>query len=307
MMPERIGAWRFAPDSRSIITLNIDRKVQRWRAPDYDQGESILEFPDDFNWLAAAISPDSHWLAIRRDDGTIEIWDLTRRELIRRLPTTTERPWRYFAGGKRLVCLEPGTDRMQVWDLDSGAQVETWKRAVLLDEDYQQGAISPDGRWCFTIGFNTPGLLRDIRRGQDIDFPMDMKSPNNLAFSAEGSQLAVTTCTGGVFTNVWDVDQRRVLATLENGGHSVAFAPNGRRLAIGASWAQAVQIWDLEGRRQLVTLPGTGSIFWSVTFSPDGNIIGSQNARQELFLWQAPSWNDLERQAQVKEARDRHL
>jgi hypothetical protein len=35
---------------------------------------------------------------------------------------------------------------------------------------------------------------------------------------------------------------------------------------------------------------GAGSDFYDVEFSPDGNAIGCRNMRNELYLWQAPSW-----------------
>jgi WD40 repeat protein len=80
---------------------------------------------------------------------------------------------------------------------------------------------------------------------------------------------------------------------LDGGGHSVAFSPDGRRLAIGDGNEKAIVIWDLESRRQLIALAGQGSIFNGVAFSPDGNVIGSRNDRGDVYLWRAPTFEEI--------------
>jgi len=46
---------------------------------------------------------------------------------------------------------------------------------------------------------------------------------------------------------------------------------------------------------ELVTLEGEGSIFTSTGFSPYGNVLGSANVQGTLFLWLAPSWEEIEK------------
>ena len=66
---------------------------------------------------------------------------------------------------------------MHVWDLASGARLETWRRAIYPDRDYQIGAISPDDRWCLTIGPDGAGVFRDIVRRLDVDPHLDARRP----------------------------------------------------------------------------------------------------------------------------------
>ena len=77
------------------------------------------------------------------------------------------------------------------------------------------------------------------------------------------------------------------------GGHSVAFSPDGKRLAIGDGNETAVVVWDFESRRQLVALAGEGSMFNAVGFSPDGNVIWSANFRGDVYLWRAPTFEEI--------------
>jgi hypothetical protein len=65
------------------------------------------------------------------------------------------------------------------------------------------------------------------------------------------------------------------------------------RLAIGDGGEAAAAVWELESRRQLVALAGEGSIFYGVAFAPDGNVIGARNSRGDVYLWRAPTFEEI--------------
>jgi WD40 repeat protein len=93
---------------------------------------------------------------------------------------------------------------------------------------------------------------------------------------------------------VWDTATLREVAHLPGGGLSVAFSPDGKRLATGGAGESAVTLWDLESQQELLALAGEGSNFWRSEFSPDGNVLGSENMKGALHLWRAPSWAEIE-------------
>jgi WD40 repeat protein len=180
---------------------------------------------------------------------------------------------------------------MHVWDLASGARLETWRRAIYPDRDYQIGTISPDDRWCLTIGPDGTGIFRDIVRGREVDAHLNARRSYDIEFSADSKLFAVTSDSGARYTKVYDTTDRREVARL-GGGWSVAFSPDGRRLAIGGGGDEkAIAVWDLESERQLVALAGEGTN--NVRFSPDGNVIGSQNSRGDMYLWRAPTFEEI--------------
>ena len=78
------------------------------------------------------------------------------------------------------------------------------------------------------------------------------------------------------------------------GAHGVAFSPDGRRLATSSVGREAVKLWDLSTHRELMTLPGQGSDFAFVAFSPDGQWLAACNTEGQLHLWRAPSWAEIE-------------
>ncbi|MHC4692875.1 MAG: WD40 repeat domain-containing protein [Planctomycetota bacterium] len=79
------------------------------------------------------------------------------------------------------------------------------------------------------------------------------------------------------------------------GAHAVAFSPDGRRLATGGDGREAVKLWDVSTRRELLRLPGQGTLFSYVAFSPDGIWLAACNYWEgKLHLWRAPSWEEIE-------------
>jgi WD40 repeat protein len=115
------------------------------------------------------------------------------------------------------------------------------------------------------------------------------------ALSADGRTLASVNVDGIQF---WDMVHWERLATLTGqsepakGGQAkgslwdatcVAFAPDGRRLALG-TMGGTVKFWS-SNNHEVLTFRAHSNAVWRVAFSPDGNILASASLDKTVRLW----------------------
>ena len=74
--------------------------------------------------------------------------------------------------------------------------------------------------------------------------------------------------------------------------HSVAFSPDGTRIASGSS-DQTIKIWDAKTGAEITTLKGHSSEVTSVCFSPDGTRIASGSWDQTIKIWDAKTGAEI--------------
>jgi WD40 repeat protein len=95
---------------------------------------------------------------------------------------------------------------------------------------------------------------------------------------------------------MWDAATGECVATLEghiSGVYSVAFSPDGSRIASGGS-DDTVRVWDAASRECVATLEGHSSAVNSVAFSPDGSRIASGSYDNTVRVWNRLMREDLD-------------
>jgi WD40 repeat protein len=74
------------------------------------------------------------------------------------------------------------------------------------------------------------------------------------------------------------------------------FSPDGTRLVTGnGAGVEALKLWDTDSWQDVITLQGSGSVFYEPAFSPDGNSVGALSEAGILHVWRAPSWAEIEK------------
>jgi WD40 repeat protein len=182
-----------------------------------------------------------------------------------------------------------------------------WRRcnSDLLLEGHADGVtsvvFSPDGKRLASASKDRTVKVWDAQTGQEtLTLKGHGGSVMSVVFSPDGGRLASASgdrvgpigLGGGRRpgeVKVWDAQTGQDILTLKGhagGVYSVAFSPDGRRLAT-ASDDGTVKVWDSQTGQDTLTLKGHGGAVWSVAFSPDGKRLASGSEDSTVKVWDA--------------------
>src|SRR5262249_45037696 len=187
-----------------------------------------------------------------------------------------------------------GSVQARVWE------TRTWHSVATLEFNARERrGVQP----CPTRGFcyNQDGqnlLLWDLSKPADLPrkFPGGLGREEFWAAEISPSGQTLAAAYGDGYVRLWNVQDQQPIKTLRGyllGVHSVAFSPDGQRLAAGSNGLEAIKLWDTQSWQELLTLTGEGNIFRQAAFSPDGGVLMAGNIDGLACLWSAPSWEEI--------------
>ena len=182
-------------------------------------------------------SGDGKTLASASEDNTIRLWDTGSDTPRETLTGHTNKIWSIVFSPSGEVLASAGTDRtIKFWQVSNGRQIDE----IRGHSNTVAGlAYTPDGRRLASASFDRNVKLWDLcppvrQRKTASDEEVDRSSPAGLP----------------VWTRELDI-----LRGHEYGPFSVAFSPDGTRIASGG---YNVRLWDVGSGQSLGTLSGTG-------------------------------------------------
>jgi WD40 repeat protein len=187
-----------------------------------------------------------------------------------------------------------------VWDVASGKEVrrlEMQERNTPLRFGAYRLALSNGGRLLAVSNhFISPtarGLvgkiyLWDVDSGKEVRcISLGDSGFGGLALSADGGLLAAA-CNGGL--TLWRPSDGKKLWQRErvSGGDTcLAFAPDGRSLAIATTFQQGreIALWECITEKLRCRFAGHGAIVTCLAFSHDGSLLATGGEDATILLW----------------------
>jgi WD40 repeat protein len=184
-----------------------------------------------------------------------------------------------------------GGPNVELWDRETGQ-----RRLTLRGTEHRiwSLAFSPDGTQLAVGGTNPQLEVRDANTGRILWAKHESQLPQamSVAYSPDGKSLAVGfgeySALGAHPVKLYEVATGRETITLpgpKGGVNSLAFRPDGRRLAIAGS--EVVEVWDVVARTRVHQLRGHFRWVYSVAFSPDGKWLATGGSDRTIKLWDA--------------------
>ncbi|MCW5554801.1 MAG: serine/threonine protein kinase [Verrucomicrobiae bacterium] len=179
-------------------------------------------------------------------------------------------------------------DTLRVWHVQTGQIV------VSINQRFHAASFAAGGRV----------LVAALARGNDHEIGFyDLAYPDRAPQRVRGKQFSdhlavspdgrlVASSTGGGQIRLFDPTKGELIGTLDghlNAAFGLAFSPDGRRLISASGGREAVKLWDVGTRQELLTLAGTGSVL-KAGWSADGDVIFAGSPGQ---AWSAPSWEEI--------------
>ena len=261
-----LAAWDHAKGEIRLCDMN-GKTLHTFEASLCDR----LAFTPDGKTLVA-----SHWVAPWR----VLRWDVTTGKELPGEPSLRfeeDAKWAISPDGRTVARVSASVVRL--------FDVATGKPAI--PEPGNTGgawymAFTPDGR-CLLSADGRHARLWDLKSGQVLA-AWESSALGPVAFSPDGSLLAVASGHSVSLRRPRDGGVIRYLEGLEKDVRAIAFSPDGKRLAAGGE-DQTVWVWTTaDGKMERVfhQKAGTGAL----AFSPDGRRLVSVSPDQEaVYSW----------------------
>ena len=282
--------FAISPDNTRILLETCEGQLQLFGiSPEYSR--EWLTVPLDLGSNAVALSPDGTRLAVAGENNTVQIRDADSGQLQLTLTGHTDYVYgmAFSPEGTRLATAS-WDHTAKVWDAVTGKELLT---LVGHAAELNQVAFNPDGKQIATIGYDNTARLWDAVTGRLV-FTLDAYSEIfntsyeiGIAFSPDGRFLATA---GRTSLKIWKTASGQEHLNLPLSGlhaASVAFSPDGKRLAVGMASGAPSSVWNIVNATKLFDLVGHTGLVGDIAFSSDGTGIATASNDYTAKVWDA--------------------
>ena len=259
-------AVAFSPDGTKLAAAD-GREIQLWNVSTWTSIAATLEGHAGLVW-SVAFSPDGTKLASGSIDKTVKLWEVETGRKINTLTGHTELP-RSVAFSPDGAKLASGSidKTVKLWDVSTGENISTLTGHTDMVESI---AFSPDGTKLASGSEDKTVKLWDVSTGENI----------NTLGDTDSTSAAVQMLH--IFAGRASKPTRHSSPVT-----SVAFSPDGTKLAAALSVSQGVKLWEVDTGKHINTFSANMGGVMSVAFSPDSMMLASTpGALGRIKLWE---------------------
>lgn len=275
----------FSPEGNQVITISGDSarspyspykyKVKRWSSDGPQVEREVFGFEiESWSLQSFTLTNDGRYLALRGIDNSVEIWDLSERPSVKRIPYPSEIRWvdsmTISPDGQYIALASSGHNKRTIV-IYSLANTERFATLV-VDMPSRDFELSVGGKYLATIDSTRKPVVWDVRTGRKITLQSIEHLPRiwRVGFSKKGKYLAVATrndmyvLESGSWRVVSKIQHRDLL-------EGFSFSPDDRYLGTVNSFRSA-QVWEAATGTPLASFDQVGQVK-DLAFSPDGKYV----------------------------------
>ncbi len=267
-----------------LISGHNDGTIRFW---DLGADRSVRRLAEHEGRVAAICNREGLLVATGDSSGALRLWE-PRSGSVRRLASSEARI--------KSMCFSPDGELLAVGDLSGHLRVLRCADGALLhsitDHDatsLESAVFSPDGNTlAMTATEGRIQLLDPLSGRVTTEWQVDTRQVINLAFHPKGQILASTDRAS--YVRFWSLTGTLLHEhRMPKSPWSLAFSPDGRKLACGA-WSMTIYVLDAASGRIEKRLSGHSGAVWGVAFDPtNANLLASISADQTARLWDVRS------------------
>ncbi|MBK9248611.1 MAG: PD40 domain-containing protein [Ignavibacteria bacterium] len=216
----------WSPDGSLLASCSADTTTIIWNTT---TGDTVLILRGHSNRVENAYwSPSGDRILTRGGDSSSILWDaISGNQLftLKSFSYNLSANWR--PDGKQIATTN--LNSTNIWDAATGIKIYTLQGHTKTVND---AVWSPDGKYIATASEDKTAILWDASSFEKlITLSTSEYSISTLIWSPDGSRIAIPTGTTKVSTEVWDVNSRTKLFTIQK--NKAVWYRDGKRLIVG--------------------------------------------------------------------------